>query len=64
MLLFPGHVRMQKCADFGDQLMRLLAVMALAMLLAGCEGDRIKQSKNAPIIVAGRHEAVETLASE
>jgi hypothetical protein len=26
--------------------MRVLAVIALAMLLAGCEGDRIKQSKN------------------
>jgi hypothetical protein len=25
--------------------MRVLAVIALAMLLAGCEGDRIKQSK-------------------
>ena len=35
--------------------MRVLAVIALAMLLAGCEGDRIKQSKNAPVIVAGRH---------
>jgi hypothetical protein len=34
----------------GDQRMRVLAVIALAMLLAGCEGDRIriKQSKNAP----------------
>jgi hypothetical protein len=28
--------------------MRVLAVIALAILLAGCEGDRIKQSKNAP----------------
>ena len=28
--------------------MCVLAVMALAMLLAGCEGDRIKQSKNPP----------------
>jgi hypothetical protein len=36
----------------GDQRMRVLAVIALAMLLAGCEGDRIKQSKNAPVIVA------------
>jgi PBP1b-binding outer membrane lipoprotein LpoB len=26
----------------------VLAVIALAMLLAGCEGDRIKQSKNPP----------------
>jgi len=25
--------------------MRVLAVIALAMLLAGCEGDRVKQSK-------------------
>jgi hypothetical protein len=32
----------------GDQRMRVLAVIALAMLLAGCEGDRIKQSKNSP----------------
>jgi hypothetical protein len=32
--------------------MRVLAVIALAMLLAGCEGDRIKQSETAPIIVA------------
>ena len=32
----------------GDQPMRVLAVIALAMLLAGCEGDRIKQSKNPP----------------
>jgi len=36
----------------GDQAMRVLAVIALVMLLAGCEGDRIKQSKNAPVIVA------------
>jgi PBP1b-binding outer membrane lipoprotein LpoB len=28
--------------------MRVLAVIALAMLLAGCEGDRIKQSNNPP----------------
>ncbi len=28
--------------------MRVLAVIAVAMLLAGCEGDRIKQSKNPP----------------
>jgi len=35
--------------DFsGDQPMRVLAVLALAMLLAGCEGDRIKQGKNPP----------------
>ena len=43
---------------WGDQRMRVLAVIALAMLLAGCNGDRIKQSKNAPVIVA---EAFETL---
>ena len=34
---------------WGEQRMRVLAVIALAMLLAGCEGDRIKQSKNAPL---------------
>ena len=28
--------------------MRVLAVLALAMLLVGCNGDRIKQSENAP----------------
>ena len=38
--------------------MRVLAVIALAMLLAGCEGDRIKQGKNAPVIAA---EAFEVL---
>jgi hypothetical protein len=32
----------------GDQRMRVLAVIALAMLLAGCNGDRIKQSENPP----------------
>jgi hypothetical protein len=32
----------------GDQLMRVLVILALATLLAGCEGDRIKQSKNSP----------------
>ncbi|HSV21805.1 MAG TPA: hypothetical protein VLJ17_02110 [Xanthobacteraceae bacterium] len=26
----------------GDQPMRVLAILALALLLAGCEGDRIK----------------------
>ncbi len=26
--------------------MRVLAILALAMLLAGCNGDRIKQSMN------------------
>ena len=28
--------------------MRVLIVIALVMMLAGCEGDRIKQSKNPP----------------
>jgi PBP1b-binding outer membrane lipoprotein LpoB len=28
--------------------MRVLAVIAIAMLLAGCEGDRIKQSMDPP----------------
>ena len=28
--------------------MRVLTVIALVMMLAGCEGDRIKQSKNPP----------------
>jgi len=32
--------------------MRVLAIIALAMWLAGCEGDRIKQSQTAPVIVA------------
>jgi PBP1b-binding outer membrane lipoprotein LpoB len=32
--------------------MRVLAVIALAMLLAGCEGDPIEQSETAPVIVA------------
>jgi hypothetical protein len=36
----------------GDQRMRVLAIIALAMWLAGCEGDRIKQSQTAPVIVA------------
>ena len=31
-------------AHLGDQLMRVLAMLALALLLAGCEGDRIKHS--------------------
>ena len=50
MLVFPA---MLECGGRdagipGDQRMRVLAVIALAMLLAGCEGDRIKQSKNTP----------------
>ena len=28
--------------------MRVLAILALATLLVGCNGDRIKQSENAP----------------
>jgi hypothetical protein len=32
----------------GDLRMRVLIILALATLLAGCEGDRIKQSKNPP----------------
>jgi type III secretory pathway lipoprotein EscJ len=30
----------------GDQPMRVLAVLALALLLASCEGDRIKHGMN------------------
>ena len=50
MLLLPAMLeRGSKNARIsGDQPMRVLAVIALAMLLAGCEGDRIKQSKNPP----------------
>jgi hypothetical protein len=32
----------------GDLPVRVLIILALATLLAGCEGDRIKQSKNPP----------------
>jgi hypothetical protein len=32
----------------GDQRMRVLAVIAPATLLAGCEGNGIKQTKNSP----------------
>ena len=54
MLVFPAMLERggRNARISGDQPMRVLAVMALAMLLAGCEGDRIKQSKNAPVIVA------------
>ena len=54
MLLFPAMLERggRNARISGDQPMRVLAVLALAMLLAGCEGDRIKQSKNAPVIVA------------
>ena len=47
MLVFPAMLE-RGGRNAGAQRMRLLAVIALAMLLAGCEGDRIKQSKNAP----------------
>jgi hypothetical protein len=57
MLVFPAMLE-RGGRKWGDQRMRILAVIAIAMLLAGCEGDRIKQSKNAPVIVA---EAFETL---
>ena len=51
MLLFPAMLERggRNARISGDQPMRVLAVIALAMLLAGCEGDRIKQSKNAPL---------------
>jgi hypothetical protein len=54
MLVFPTMLEPggRNARISGDQPMRVLAVIALAMLLAGCEGDRIKQSKNAPVIVA------------
>ena len=50
MLAFPAMLNaVAEMGDFsGDQPMRVLAVLALAMLLAGCEGDRIKQGKNPP----------------
>jgi hypothetical protein len=50
MLVFPTMLERggRNAPISGDQPMRVLAVMALAMLLAGCEGDRIKQGKNAP----------------
>jgi hypothetical protein len=54
MLVFPTMLERggRNARISGDQPMRVLAVIVLAMLLAGCEGDRIKQSKNAPVIVA------------
>ena len=52
MALFPAMLECRNARISGDLPMRVLAVIALAMLLAGCEGDRIKQSKNAPVIVA------------
>jgi hypothetical protein len=50
MLLFPAMLERgrRNARILGDQPVRVLAVIALAMLLAGCEGDRIKQSKNPP----------------
>ena len=50
MLLLPAMLERggRNARISGDQPMRVLAVIALAMLLAGCEGDRIKQSKNPP----------------
>jgi hypothetical protein len=47
MLVFPAMLerRGRNARISGDQPMRVLAVIALAMLLAGREGDRIKQSK-------------------
>ena len=44
MLLFPAMLERGDRIS-GDQPIRVLAVIALATLLAGCEGDRIKQSK-------------------
>jgi hypothetical protein len=32
----------------GDQPMRILVILAISTLLAGCSGDRIKNSMNAP----------------
>jgi hypothetical protein len=32
--------------SLGDQPMRVLAILALALSLAGCNGDRIKQGMN------------------
>ena len=47
MLVFPSMLE-PGGGNAGDQRMRVLAILALAPLLAGCEGDRIKQSKNLP----------------
>ena len=54
MLVFPALLECggRNARISGDQPMRVLAVIALAMLLAGCEGDRIKQGQTAPVIVA------------
>jgi hypothetical protein len=52
MLVFPTMLE-RGGRNAGDQRMRVLAIIALATLLAGCEGNRIKQSKTpAPTIVA------------
>jgi hypothetical protein len=32
----------------GDEPMRILAILALVLSLAGCNGDRIKQGMNSP----------------
>jgi len=50
MLVFPPVLERggRDAGISGDQPMRVLVILALAMLLAGCEGDRIKQSKNLP----------------
>ena len=47
MLVLPAMLE-QSGRVAGDQRMRVLAIIALATLLAGCNGDRIKQSKNSP----------------
>ena len=47
MLVLPAMLE-QSGRVAGDQRMRVLAIIALATLLAGCNGDRIKQSKNPP----------------
>jgi len=36
------------CLVSGDQPMRVLAILALALSLVGCTGDRIKQGMNSP----------------
>ena len=35
-------------AGLGDQLMRILTIMALTLTLVGCTGDRVKQGINSP----------------
>jgi hypothetical protein len=51
MLVFPTALERAVARNArisGDQPVRVLGI-ALAMLLAGCEGDRIKQSETAPV---------------